>query len=299
MGWLDFLRAPKDVNALPLDRFRVAAPSTKAAAQSNVNYPDVVPGFRTGTSATERGKPGRPVMRNVPAATTGTSNATGQYHQKYAAAPIPGGTFLQYNYDPYQRQARPNYQERQYGYPRPGIDLRPPDATYGSAGFDEGTIHTRVEAPFAVNNLPKNMAPRPSEMLQDFGRPNYRPPLSYYMSQKTPVGFVPEMQFAHKLTSGLTPYAPARDYPPKYVGWTHREYFTDQGAIPGVDPPHAPATKQRWWGKMSAPPQIQASPGGLTIAAYANVQRNLNIDLAGLYKGATAPVAQAYSAMCQ
>jgi hypothetical protein len=312
MGVFDWFRAPKQniaAMANPQTRpqtgagqyghFQVAAPSTFPAYRSTPNYRDVVPGFRTGTSATERGKPGRPVMRNVPAATTGVSLATGQYHQKYASAPIPGGNVLQYDYTPYQLQARPNYQERQYGYPRPGIDLRPPDATYGSAGFDEGTIHTRLEAPFAVNNLPKNIAPRPSELLQDFGRPNYRQPLSYYMAQKTPVGMNPEMQFAHKLTAGLTPYAPARDYPPSTVGWTTRGWFWDRGAVPGVDHPHAPAQLERTPVKMSAPPQLQTSPGGLTIAAYANVQRNLNIDLAHLYRGATAPVAQAYSAMCQ
>jgi hypothetical protein len=292
MGWLDFLRAPKDVNAQPDAQFRNAKASPSAIL-SNANFKSIVPSFRTGTSATERGLPGRPVMQNVPTTVVGKS------HQKYDSPPFPGGEMLVFNYTPYQRQARPNMQQRQYGYPRPGIDLRPPDATYGSDGlFSEGNMSTRVEAPFAGNNRPPNIAPRPSEMLQDFGRPNFRPPLSYYLSQKTPVGMNPEMQFAHKMTSGLTPYAPARDYPPSTVGWTHREYFTDKGAVPGINPPFAPATKQRGWGKMSAPPQLQASAGGLTISSYALVQRNLNSNLTDLYKGATAPVAQAYSAMC-
>lgn len=292
MGFFDFLRAPKDVNAQPDNQFRNAQASP-GARPSNANYRGLVPGFRTGTSATDRSVPGRPAMQNVPTAVVGIT------HQKYDSPPFPGGGELQFNYTPYQTQARPNLQQRQYGYPRPGIDLRPPDATYGSDGlFSEGSMSTRLEAPFAANNRPPNIAPRPSEMLQDFGRPNYRPPLSYMLAQKTPVGMNPEMQFAHKLTSGLTPYAPARDYPPSTVGWTHREYFTDQGAVPGVDPPHAPATKQRGWGKMSAPPQLQASPGGLTISAYALTQHNLNSNLAALYKGATAPIAQAYSAMC-
>jgi hypothetical protein len=298
MGFFDFFRAPKDVNAQPETHFRVSAPSSYPGFKANANWTDRVPGYRTGTSGTERGVPGRPVMVNVPAATGMGQSASGP-HQKYAAAPFPGGDELVFNYTPYQKQARPNAQERQYGYPRPGIDMRPPDTTYGSDGFNEGNIHTIVEAPFAANNLPKNIAPRPSEMLQDFGRPNYRPPLSYFLSQKTPVGMNPEMQFAHKLTSGLTPFAPARDYPPSTVGWTTRGWFWDKDAVPGVNPPHAPAQIERAAVKMSAPPQLQSSPGGLTIAAYANVQRNLNSNLSDLYKGASAPIAQAYSAMCQ
>jgi hypothetical protein len=293
MGFFDFFRAPKDVNAQPATHFRVSAPSSFPAFKANAPWTDRVPGYRTGTSATERGQPGRPVMYNVPPANTGVT------HQKWDSPPFPGGEELVFNYKPYQRQARPNAQERQYGYPRPGIDLRPPDNTYGSDGFNEGNIHTIVEAPFAANNRPPNIAPRPSEMLQDFGRPNFRPPLSYYLSQKTPVGYNPEMQFAHKLTTGLTPFAPARDYPPSTVGWTTRAWFWDKNAVPGVDAPFAPAQVERTAQKMSAPPQLQSSPGGLTIAAYANMQRNLNSNLVDLYKGATAPVAQAYSAMCQ
>lgn len=270
-----------------------AKPSTYPAYKSNPNYPDVTSGQRTGRSSNDATAAGRPVMRNVPTAVVGV------HHQKYDSPPIPGGDFLQFDYQPYQAQPI-NLQQRQYGYPKPGIDLTPPDATYHLTGGigTEGTSNSRISSPFAANNVPKNTPPRPTELIEDFGRPNYRPPISRWLSQKTPVGYSPEMQYAHKLTVGLTPYAPARDFPRSYNGWTHREYFTDRGAVPGQDAPYAPAERERPTIKAGAPPQLQVSPGGLVINAYANVQKNINLDLNALYKGAKAPVSSSYSGKC-
>lgn len=179
-----------------------------------------------------------------------------------------------------QRQPEPNYQ-RQYAGPAPGIDLLPTD------GRQLGGI-----APFAQNNSQGGNA----NGARNLGGPGTHAEQALQNRSATPLngllaetyGVAPTYTYIHRHRISSPTY---RDYPRKYNGWTNRAAFV------GVDT--IGYGHRGVYAGASAPVQLQNSPGGLIINSYNNQVNNININLAQMYAGATAPVSSSYSGTCQ
>lgn len=178
----------------------------------------------------------------------------------------------------FQRQAEPNNQ-RQYAGPAPG------PALYPVGGTQQGRM-----APFAQNNSMGGNA-NGARNIGGPGTPAEQQmqnvsatPLNEYLAEKYPVQPVSTWQYRHRIAAPLY-----RDYPRSYNGWTDRAAFLASNAY---------TTLRGVYAGAASPVQLQLSKGGLIINSYSNEVQNININLAQMYAGASAPVSSSYSGTC-
>lgn len=178
-----------------------------------------------------------------------------------------------------QRQPLPNQQEHQYVGPAPGAALYP-----------AGAAQRGLIAPLAQNNSKGGNAngarnlggpgTAAEQMLQNVSAT----PLNELLAQEYAIDVSHVYQHVRRIKNPVV-----RDYPRSYNGWTNRAAFLA---------PDAYTTLRDLYPGASSPVQLQLTRGGLIINSYRNEVNNINISLAEMYMGATAPTSSSYSGTC-
>lgn len=170
---------------------------------------------------------------------------------------------------PWNKQPLPNKQ-RQVAGPAPNPASAPSPW--------QQMARNGIDAPFAGSN-PNYLPTRQSEVIE---QEQSATPLNGFLSERTTEEVHISTKYAHRIRA---PRAKWREIPTAVL----------------IAPFLAPDayTSRRLAVATTAPLALQRSAGGLELMNYQLAMQNININLADMYKGATAPESASFTGQCQ
>ena len=169
---------------------------------------------------------------------------------------------------PWNKQPVPNKQ-RQIAGPAPAPGSRPSPW--------QQMARNGIDAPFAGSN-PNYMPTRQSEVIE---QEMSGTPLNAFLAERTTEEVHTSTKYAHRIRA---PHALWREASPADLAAP----FLASNAY----------TTERMPVATTAPLALQRSAGGLDLQDYQLAMQNLNINLAEMYSGATAPASSNQSSQC-